>query len=67
MSNRSYVESEGGFLKQSQRPHWYEITIQTCPVCGGGTTFRERHYGPKPSDPMQVFHYEEIYDWCNER
>lgn len=48
-------------------PHWYEVTIHTCPVCGGGETFRERRFTPKPSDPAERFHYREIYNWCNER
>ena len=47
--------------------HWYFLSTRACPVCGGGETYRERRYGPKPSDPAKRYEYAEIYDWCNER
>lgn len=59
--------STSGFLKQSQKPHWYEVFVHECPVCGRGETFRERRYTPKPSDPKDRYHWSAHYDWCNER
>jgi hypothetical protein len=28
--------------------------------------FRERRDPPKPAERAKRFHYEEIYNWCNE-
>jgi hypothetical protein len=44
--------------------YWYLITIHECPLCGRGNTYRERQYSPKPEDPAQRVHYEQIFDWC---
>ena len=43
--------------------HWYKIHITECPVCGGGSTERERVYGEKPENPYEFTQY---YDWCLE-
>lgn len=46
--------------------HWYFITIEECPVCGGGHTYRERRYGRKPKSPARRYEWIQAYDWCIE-
>lgn len=44
--------------------YWYLIIRHECPVCGRGTTYKERQYSPKPEDPMKTRVYEQHFDWC---
>jgi hypothetical protein len=32
---------------------WYLVSIFECPICSRSTTYRERRYDPKPTDPRQ--------------
>lgn len=53
-----------------EKPHrpkyWYRTTIQECPICGRGDTYRERMYTKKPADVRKRYIYETHYDWCME-
>lgn len=41
-------------------PHWYKITIQECPICGGGEEYRER----VTVKTYPMLRYESVYDEC---
>ena len=45
--------------------YWLFITHHYCPVCGGGHTYRERRFTPKPEDPNERVEWVDAYDWCN--
>lgn len=38
-------------------PHWYEISIWECVLCGQTDVYRERKFTPKPEDPNERYHY----------
>jgi len=47
--------------------YWYKFFCGECPLCGRGTSYKERQYSPKPVDPCD--RYERIpdsitYDGC---
>ena len=46
--------------KKRRKPHWYFITYFECPVCGRGSTLRERRYGKKPK--VREKRYEFVQD-----
>lgn len=50
----------------SSDKYWYRFTYSYCPVCGGGETYKERVYTPKPEDPAERHIYEDAYDHCLE-
>jgi hypothetical protein len=43
-------------------PHWYEIDIYECVLCGREHIYRERRFGPKPADGSN-YHYHQ--DACS--
>jgi hypothetical protein len=45
------------------KPHWYKITLITCPICGRWKKMKERQYTLKPT---WLFRHPEIetYDGC---
>ena len=45
--------------------YWYKIVHAYCPVCGGGSDYRERQFTPKPEDPADRHFWEDVYDWCD--
>jgi hypothetical protein len=50
-----------------RRRYWYRIYVGECPVCGKDKGYRERVYGPPPSDPRKRYVQmpdTETYDDC---
>jgi hypothetical protein len=46
-------------LRPSDRePHWYRTHLSECVLCGRNENYRERVYGPKPTDPAVRYVYE---------
>lgn len=53
--------------KYDEKPtYWILTTVHECPVCGRGSTYRERIYDrPRPSEPGELYKFEVVYDWCD--
>ena len=54
-------------MKTYGKRWWIRFTINACPICGRGDTYRERIYNkPKPKDKAKQYDYNGMaYDWCN--
>lgn len=48
-----------------KKKFWYRIHRTECPVCGAGDTTRERVYGKKPKEPIDIYTFTEHYDYCD--
>lgn len=59
-----YSESEP---VKNEKGCWYEIIMEECPVCGGGSTYRTRKPppAPAPDDWQKRYKFEQHYDWCD--
>jgi ribosomal protein L37E len=53
-------------MEKEKRKYWYSFYTQECPICGGGTTDKQREYSAKPDDYNARHEFVEVYDYCNE-
>ena len=51
--------------RKTDQPHWYFITDDYCPICGGCRTYRERRYDDRPEEYWKRHEHNEVYDYCD--
>jgi hypothetical protein len=51
--------------KNIKNTYWYKFYSCECPVCGRGTSYKERIYDkPKPDNLEEIYEFDECYDNC---
>ena len=48
-----------------KRKYWYYTYLYECPICGNGSTYRERRYGYRPKLWENRNEFVVDYDYCD--